>query len=66
MKPQVPQEYVQIQDLAWQPFPDAFSEGGIRWKLLHVSPEVGAWTAIALTPPRLAAGGECRPSRRLN
>ena len=28
MKPQVPQEYVQIQDVAWQPFPDAFSEGG--------------------------------------
>ncbi len=46
MKPKVAQEYVQIQDLAWQPFPADFSEGGIRWKLLHVSPEVGAWTAI--------------------
>lgn len=46
MKPLVPQEYVQIQNLEWQPFPDAFSEGGIRWKLLHVSPELGAWTAI--------------------
>ncbi len=30
MKPLVPQEYVQIQNLEWQPFPDAFSEGGIR------------------------------------
>jgi hypothetical protein len=46
MKPKVSQEYVQIGDLAWQPFPDAFSAGGIRWKLLHVSPEAGAWTAI--------------------
>ena len=24
----------------------ALSEGGIRWKLLNVSPEMGAWTAI--------------------
>jgi hypothetical protein len=46
MKPKVAQEYVQIQALEWQPFPEAFSQGGIRWKLLHVSPEVGAWTAI--------------------
>lgn len=46
MKPKVSQEYVQIGDLEWQPFPDAFSDGGIRWKLLHVSPEAGAWTAI--------------------
>lgn len=46
MKDKVAQEYVQIQDLEWQPFPAAFSEGGIRWKLLHVSPELGAWTAI--------------------
>jgi acetylacetone-cleaving enzyme len=46
MKAKIAQEYVQIQDLQWQPFPEAFSDGGIRWKLLHVSPEVGAWTAI--------------------
>ena len=46
MKPKVAEEYVQINDVEWQPFPDALSEGGIRWKLLHVSPEVGAWTAI--------------------
>ena len=31
MKAKVAQEYVQIQDLEWQPFPDALSEGGIRW-----------------------------------
>ncbi|MEQ8231416.1 MAG: acetylacetone-cleaving protein [Gammaproteobacteria bacterium] len=46
MKGKVAQEYVQIQDLEWQPFPEALSDGGIRWKLLHVSPEMGAWTAI--------------------
>ena len=46
MKPKVDGEYVQINEVEWQPFPEALSEGGIRWKLLHVSPEVGAWTAI--------------------
>ena len=39
-------DYVQINDTPWMPFPEAFSNGGIRWKLLHVSPEMGAWTAI--------------------
>lgn len=46
LKPQVPQEYVQVDATPWMPFPAALSAGGIRWKLLHVSPEVGAWTAI--------------------
>lgn len=39
-------DYVQINDQPWMPFPAEFSDGGIRWKLLHVSPEMGAWTAI--------------------
>jgi acetylacetone-cleaving enzyme len=46
MKPRTNEEYVQIDQLPWKPFPDVFSQGGIRWKLLHVSPESGAWTAI--------------------
>jgi hypothetical protein len=46
MKPRAKDEAVQIDELPWKPFPDAFSQGGIRWKLLHVSPEVGAWTAM--------------------
>lgn len=46
MKHKVKEEYVQMDDVAWKAFPDAFSQGGIRWKLLHVSPELGAWTAI--------------------
>jgi len=39
-------DYVQINEQPWMPFPAALSAGGIRWKLLHVSPEMGAWTAI--------------------
>jgi hypothetical protein len=46
MKPHVQEEYVQVDTTEWQPFPDTLSAGGIRWKLLHVSPEAGAWTAI--------------------
>ncbi len=46
MKPKLTEEYVHVSSVDWQPFPEQFSEGGIRWKLLHVSPEVGAWTAI--------------------
>lgn len=45
MKGQIAEEYVQIDALDWAPFPEALSKGGIRWKLLHVSPEMGAWTA---------------------
>ncbi|MDY7548146.1 2,4'-dihydroxyacetophenone dioxygenase family protein [Glaciimonas sp. Gout2] len=45
-KEKVREEYVQMDEVEWKPFPAAFSTGGIRWKLLHVSPEMGAWTAI--------------------
>ena len=38
--------YVQLEELEWAPFPEALCEGKIRWKLLNVSPEMGAWTAI--------------------
>ncbi|MGQ0618362.1 MAG: cupin domain-containing protein [Panacagrimonas sp.] len=50
MKNQIAEEYVQIDALDWAPFPEALSTGGIRWKLLHVSPEMGAWTAIFTCP----------------
>ena len=46
MKSQIAEEYVHIPDLDWIPFPEALSTGGIRWKLLHVQPGHGAWTAI--------------------
>ena len=38
--------YVQVDGLDWAPFPPGLCEGPIRWKLLNVSPEMGAWTAI--------------------
>ena len=38
--------YVQIDDNEWKAFPSALSEGGISWKLLNVSPEMGSWAAI--------------------
>lgn len=50
MKPQTPEEYVQIDQGEWAPFPEAFSVGGIKWKLLHVSPDAGTWTAIFECP----------------
>lgn len=46
MKSHVAEEYVQMDAVDWKPFPEVFGPGGIRWKLLHVSPEAGAWTAI--------------------
>jgi hypothetical protein len=46
IKPKVPEEAVQLNDIPWKAFPDALSNGGIRWKMLHASPEMGAWTAI--------------------
>ena len=46
MKQRPVDEYTHVSSVRWQPFPAEFSTGGIRWKLLHVSPEVGAWTAI--------------------
>lgn len=45
-KEQIAEEYVQVDALDWAPFPEALSKGGIRWKLLHVSPEVSSWTAV--------------------
>jgi hypothetical protein len=46
IKPKVLEEAVQLNDIPWKAFPDALSHGGIRWKMLHASPEMGAWTAI--------------------
>jgi hypothetical protein len=46
MKDKAEDAYVQMDEGPWAPFPDVFSVGGIRWKLLHVSPEMGSWTAV--------------------
>ncbi|MEN4984077.1 2,4'-dihydroxyacetophenone dioxygenase family protein [Acinetobacter modestus] len=44
------EEYVKISDNNYVPFPEAFSEGGITWQLLHSSPETSSWTAIFNCP----------------
>lgn len=50
MKNQVAEEYVQVDALDWAPFPETLSKGGIRWKLMNVSPEMGAWAAYFECP----------------
>jgi len=47
MKSHTPEEYVQIDEIPWVDFPAGLASGGIRWKLLHVSPEMGSWTVSA-------------------
>ena len=39
-------EFLHIDAVDWQVMPEPFCINGIRWKLLHTSPELGAWTAI--------------------
>jgi hypothetical protein len=50
VKDKVAELYVQFDELDWKPFPENLGEGGITWKLLNVSPEMGAWTAIFNCP----------------
>ena len=50
MKPHTPEEYVQMDEIPYVDFPAGLADGGIRWKLLHVSPELGAWTAYFECP----------------
>ena len=50
MKPKATDEYVQMDDMPWAPFPTVFSKGGINWRLLNVSPEAGTWTAVFECP----------------
>jgi len=46
LKAKAKEEYVQIDDMSWAPFPETLSQGGITWRLLHVSPESGSWTGV--------------------
>ena len=39
-------DYVQMDQVDWVDFPQGLCQGDVKWKLLHVSPESGAWTAI--------------------
>lgn len=38
-------EYETLNSDEWRVLPEAFCAGGGRWKLLHVSPDSGSWTA---------------------
>jgi hypothetical protein len=46
IKQRIKEEAIHLNDLEWKPFPEGLSTGGVRWKMLHASPESGAWTAI--------------------
>ena len=39
-------DYVQMDEVGWAQFPAHLCKGDIKFKLLHVSPERGGWTAI--------------------
>lgn len=49
-KDQVEGEFIHVDNVEWQIMPEPFAHGGIEWKLLHVSPELGAWTAYYRCP----------------
>lgn len=40
-------EYSSLTHDTWKSLPEAFGTAGARWKLLHVSPDAGSWTAEA-------------------
>lgn len=61
IKPKIKEEAIHLDDLAWKEFPPTLSSGGIRWKMLHASPEMGAWTAIFDCP----AGSSFNPHLHL-
>ncbi len=50
MKQKTVAEYVHIGGVDWQPLPEGFAIGGGKWKLLHVSPEMGSWSAMFAFP----------------
>ena len=37
----IPGRSVQLDEIDWVDFPGPLSQGGIRWKLLNVAPELG-------------------------
>ncbi|MCF4164113.1 acetylacetone-cleaving protein [Zavarzinia compransoris] len=50
MKTKAAEEYVQIDDTTFAPFPAPFAHGGVTWRLLHASPEAATWSAIFQCP----------------
>ena len=39
-------DYLQMDEVDWVDFPQGLCAGSVQWKLLHVSPEQGTWTAV--------------------
>ena len=56
LKQKIACEYVALNEVDWQPLPEGFIAGG-RWKLLHVSPEVGSWTGVFQAPKGASVAG---------
>ena len=50
MKSRVQAEFLQTDLIEWEDFPEEFQTGGVQWKLLHVSPEIGSWTVLFRCP----------------
>ncbi len=50
MKQRATDEYVQTDHVEWEDFCEDFHTGGVQWKLLHVSPEIGSWTVLFRCP----------------
>ena len=50
MKPKLADEYLQVDQMEWEDFAEDFQTGGVQWKLLHVSPEIGSWTVVFRCP----------------
>jgi hypothetical protein len=52
LKARTNDEYVQTDTVAWQDFPEEFHSGGVKWKLLRVSPEMAFWTVLFFCPDK--------------
>ena len=50
MKSRMQGEFLQTDLIEWEDFPEEFQTGGVQWKLLHVSPEIGSWTVLLRCP----------------
>ena len=50
LKSKIECEYSPLTQDTWKALPDSLGSAGARWKLLHVSPEAGSWTASFFYP----------------
>ena len=50
LKAKIESEFSSLKISEWKELPAGFSSLGGKWKLLHVSPEAGSWTAAFINP----------------